>query len=117
MVEPYHPMEIFSSVPAPASASIEWRDAKILELVRENDALRKRSPYVYVTLIRYTMPRLLRDVRREASRRSRNLRARIDREVARSTKTPDVELRGGKLVVGRLKRVPSGAILDYETEE
>ncbi|MCH9836675.1 hypothetical protein K0U83_13495 [bacterium] len=63
------------------------------------------------------MPRLLRDIRKEASRRSRNLRARIGREIARSQKTPDVELAGGKFVVGKLRRVPSGAILDYEAEE
>ena len=112
---PYYAMDLFTSNPAPASAANEWRDAKIAELVRENEALRRRSPNT--TLYCYVMPRLLREVRREASRRARNLRARIGREVARNSKTPDVELRGGRFVVGRLKRVPSGAILDYEEEE
>ena len=117
MVEPYpyYSMDLFTSNPAPASASDQWRDAKIAELVRENEALRKRSPNT--TLYCYVMPRLLREVRREASRRGRNLRARIGREVARSTKTPDVELSNGKFVVGKLKRIPSGAILDYQGEE
>lgn len=111
---PYYAMDLFTSTPAPA-VSDQWRDAKIEKLVRENNTLKKRSlnPGLYL----YVMPRLLRDVRKEASRRSRNLRARIGREIARSQKTPDVELSGGKFVVGKLKRIPSGAILDYEGEE
>ena len=117
MAEPWYPMEIFSSTPALVNASTadKWRDDKIAELVRENDSLKKRSPDTAVHL--FVFPRLLRQIRREATRRSRNLRARIGREVARNQKIPDVELRGGKFVVGRLKRVPSGAILDYADEE
>ncbi len=111
---PYHAMDLFTSTPAPV-VSDHWRDAKIEKLARENDALRNRQ--LNVGLYVYVMPRLLRDIRKEASRRSRNLRARIGREIARSQKTPDVELAGGKFVVGKLRRVPSGAILDYEAEE
>ena len=106
---------MMSSTPATVPAADAWRDAEIARLGELVDQL--AGPPQCRGSAQLHRTRLLNEVRREANRRHRNMRARIGREIARTTTMPDVDLRGGKFVVGPLKRIPSRACLDFLADE
>lgn len=108
------PLSMAASAPAPAVAAAAdgWRDAEISRLGAMVDQLTGPPVCLGTELLQRT--KLLAAIRKEGTRRRGLLRAKLQRAAARRVPTPDVEMWGGKLVIGAMRSLPSGLICSLE---